>query len=282
MMDCLVDTGWLAAHLGEPGLVVLDCTVRFEPTTAGTSRIVSGREAYEACHIPGAGFADLIRDLSDASSELSFAVPTPQALCAALGAIGVGDASRVVLYDTTISAWAARVWWMMKWVGFDNAAVLDGGLRAWVAEGRATAAEPTAPVPEVLTPRVRPELIAHRDEVRDAIADCSVVLVDSLPAGQFSGAMPMYDRPGHIPGAVNVPVLDLIDDTGRFRPLPELAALHPFDPGMRTITYCGGGIAASSNALILTKLGFRDVAVYTASLQEWTADGDNPLTTENE
>ena len=278
-MDCLVDTNWLAERLGEPGLVVLDCTVQFESTTDGGTRVVSGRSEYTAGHIPGAGFADLTRDLSDPASELTFAVPTPQAFCAAMGGLGIGDASRVVLYDTSISAWAARVWWMLRWVGFDRAAVLDGGLRAWVAEGHELSAVPVVASPSVLTPRPRPGLIADRDEVHAAIADDGVVLVDTLPPGQFSGATPMYSRPGHIPGAINVPALDLIDETGRYRPLTELAAMHPIDPGHRTIAYCGGGIAASSNALALTRLGHSNVAVYTASLQEWTADPGNPLTT---
>lgn len=277
--DCLVDTDWLAANLGNPGLVVLDCTVRFEPTDDGDSRMVSGRADHAEGHIPRAGFADLITDLSDTTSQLSFAVPTPEAFCAAMGRLGVGDGSRVVLYDTTISAWAARVWWMLRWVGFDHAVVLDGGLRAWVADGHELSTEPFAPAPAVLTPRVRPELIADRSEVLTSIGDGHTVLVDTLPRGQFSGDTPMYSRPGHIPGACNAPALELVGDDGRYLPLDQLAAIHPIEPAARTITYCGGGIAASSNALVLTRLGHSNVAVYTASLQEWTADPANPLAT---
>lgn len=277
-MESLVDTDWLAAHLHEPDLVVLDCSVRFEQTDGGM-RSVSGRSAYEATHIPGAGFADLTTELCDESSELSFALPAPEAFCAAMGQLGVDDGSRVVLYDTTISAWAARVWWMLRWVGFDRAALLDGGLRAWTAEGRELSTSPALRLPGVLTPRVRPELIADCDEVHGAIGDAGIVLVDTLPPGQFTGESPMYSRPGHIPGAINVPALGLIGDDGRYLPLDQLAAMHPVEPGRRAITYCGGGIAASSNAFTLTRLGHTDVAVYTASLQEWTADPGNPLVT---
>ncbi len=279
-MDLVVSTEWLAQHLADADLVVLDCTVLFATTPEGEMRRVSGSAAYAEGHLPGAGFADLIDDLSDTASPLSFAVPAAEALCAAFGRLGIGDDSRVVLYDSTIAAWAARVWWMLRAVGFDQAAVLDGGLRAWVAEGRELSTAAYEPQVRVLTPRKRPRLIADLQEVKAAVSDDAVLLVDTLSAGHFDGSSPMYSRPGHIPGAVNASAIDLIDDTGRFRPLEELAAMHPFDPEQRTITYCGGGIAASSSALTLTRLGFTDVAVYTASLQEWAADPRNPLTTD--
>lgn len=278
-MDPLVDTDWLAAHLGDSDLVVLDCTVRFEPTDDGGMRAASGRDGFEAGHIPGSRFADLTAELSDPASELSFALPTPEAFCAAMVRLGVGDGVRVVLYDASFSAWAARVWWMLRWVGFDRAALLDGGLRAWTAEGRDVSTTLTQPAAAVLTPRVRPELIADRDEMHGAIGDAGIVLVDTLPPGQYSGETPMYSRPGHIPGAINVPALSLIDDDGRYLPLDSLAAMHPIDPSRRVITYCGGGIAASSTAFTLARLGHTDIAVYIASLQEWTADPGNPLVT---
>lgn len=116
-----------------------------------------------------------------------------------MGRLGVGDNVRVVLYDASFSAWAARVWWMLRWVGFDRAALLDGGLRAWTAEGRDVSTTLTQPAAAVLTPRVRPELIADRDEMHGAIGDAGIVLVDTLPPGQYSGETPM-SRPGHIPG----------------------------------------------------------------------------------
>ena len=124
---------------------------------------------------------------------------------------------------------------------------------------------------------VRPELIADRDEVLAAVEDDTVTLVDAMPAPHYRGDMAMYDRPGHIAGAVNVPVYSLVDDTGRFRPPDELATLFEYDRDSRTITYCGGGIAASSTAFVMTRLGYGDVAVYTASLQEWAADPANPM-----
>jgi len=216
-------------------------------------------------------------DLSDGDSALKFAVPTPEQFIAAMGALGVGDDSRVVLYDALGSGWAARVWWMLRWVGFDRAALLDGGLGAWTAEDRPLSTEPANRPAKQLTIALRPELIADRDDVLATIDNDTVWLIDALPEASFRGELSLYDRPGHIPGASNIPASALLDESGRYRPHDELAAMHDGDPNARVITYCGGGISASSNAFIMTRLGFTDIAVYTASLQEWAADPALPL-----
>lgn len=276
-MDTLVTTEWLRRHLDDPDLVVLDCTVLLEMIEGGGIRGVSGRADYEAGHIPTAGFADLTGDLSDTNSPLAFAVPTPERFCSAMGSLGVGDESRVVLYDGFMSIWAARVWWMLRWVGFDRAAILDGGLTTWKSEGRPLSIEPASNPAKQLTPAPRPDLIADRSEVLAAVNDDAVCLIDTLPAEQFRGTETNYARPGHIPGASNLFAGNLVDELGRYRSIDELAALNSGDQNVRTITYCGGGIMASSNAFVMTRLGFTDVAVYTASLQEWAADPSNPM-----
>ena len=279
-LGTLVTTEWLSQHLNDPDLVVLDCTVQVEPDGTGGFRSVSGLPGYAEGHIPSAGFADLINDLSDNDSPYDFSLPTPEQFSAAMGALGVGDDSRVVLYDGNISVWAARVWWMLRWIGFDQVALLDGGLRAWTAEGRPLSTEPAKRPARRLTVAPRPELIADYDEVYSAIGNDTVNLIDALPPSHFRGEMIMYERSGHIPGASNVPSTVLLDESGRYRPLSELAALFEGDRDARAITYCGGGIAASSDAFIMTRLGFTDVAVYISSLQEWAADFDNPLVTD--
>ena len=277
MMGTLVTAEWLSQHLDDPDLVVLDCSVKTEMLEAGGWRNVSGRADFDGGHIPGAGFADLLGDLSDRDSPIEFAVPTPEQFCAAMGALGVGDDSRVVLYDASMSMWAARVWWMLRWAGFDRAAILDGGLGAWTAGGRPLSTEPASRPAKRLTPRPRPELIADRDEVLAAIGNDAVRIVDTFHEAHYRGEQAMYARPGHIPGAVNTSAMALFDESGRYRPLEELAAMHTGDRDARTITYCGGGIMASCNAFVLTRLGFSDVAVYTASLQEWAADPALPM-----
>ena len=276
-MDSLVTAEWLSEHLDDPDLVVLDCTVQIVTTEEGGMRPVSGKASYDAGHIPGAGFADLMVDLADTEKPIGYAMPTPEEFCKAMGALGVGDDTRVVLYDSNMSVWAARVWWMLRWVGFDNAALLDGGLKAWAEGDRSLSSDPPDRPAKTLTPSVRPELIADRNEVFAAIKNESVHLIDTLPEQSYRGDFTMYVRPGHITSAINIPVLNFLDESGRFKSVDELAAVHPADRSDRYITYCGGGIAASGSAFIMTRLGYTDLAVYTASLQEWTADPANPM-----
>ncbi len=276
-MEQLVSADWLASELGAPDLVVLDCTVNLRPGPDGFAS-VSGRDEWAEAHIPGAGFADLQGDLVDTDSPYGFAVPAPEDFAAAMERLGVGDDSRVVLYDNGQAMWAARVWWMLRWIGFDNAALLDGGLPAWQAAGGATASDHNEPAPGDLTVSVRPELIADKAEVMAIANSGGSCLIDALPEPVFSGEMAMYGDGGHIPGAVNTPAMGLVDaDTRRFLPPDELATRFPHEVDERIVTYCGGGIAASANAFVLTMLGHTDVAVYTASLQEWVTDPDAPL-----
>jgi thiosulfate/3-mercaptopyruvate sulfurtransferase len=175
------------------------------------------------------------------------------------------------------SAWAARVWWLLRWIGFDRAAILDGGINAWKAEGRPLSAKPAVPAAKQLSAKLRPGLIAYEDEVRQAVNNDGFKLIDAMPESHYRGELVMYDWPGHIPGAINVPSFSLLDETGHYRPLDELAEMLGSDHDLRTITYCGGGISAASDAFILTRLGFTNVAVYDGSLQEWTQNPDNPL-----
>ena len=276
-MDSLVTAEWLSEHLNDSNLVVLDCTILVQPSEDGDFSVVNGRAHYEEGHIPTAGFADLMGDLSDGDSPFQFAVPTPERFAAAISALGVSDDSRVVLYDASGSAWAARVWWMLRWIGFDQAALLDGGLAAWTAHGQSLSTEPVDRPAGSLTVDLRPELIVSKDEVLAAISDDSVSIIDALSEAQYRGEISMYERPGHIPGASNVPMMSLIDETGRYRPLDELDELLVGDRDARSINYCGGGIAASANAFLMTRLGYKDVAVYAASLQEWAADESLPM-----
>ena len=278
-MDSLVTVEWLSQHINDPDLVLLDCSVVIEQDPEVGFRSVNGRISYEEGHIPTAGFADLMGNLSDADSQLQFAVPAPEQFVAVMSALGVGDDTRVVLYDSYNSAWAARVWWMLRWIGFDNAALLDGGLGAWTGAGQALSTEAVNRPTGNLTLALRPELIADREEVLASIHNDEVDIIDALPEASYRGEMVMYARPGHITSATNVPVFSMVADDGRYRPTDELRTLFDSDRDTRTINYCGGGIAASSNAFIMTRLGYTDVAVYTASLQEWAADPANPMET---
>ena len=278
-MDTLISAEWLKQHINNPDLVVLDCTVVTMPDENDPRGLhnVSGRPDYELGHIPHAGFADLKDELCKTNAPVEFDLLSPEQFCAAMGVLGVGNDSRVVLYDANYTGWAARVWWMLRWVGFDNAAILDGGLATWTSTGNELSLEPVTRSIKTLTPKPRPELIADHDEVLASINDDAVVLIDTLPEVFYRGEMSIYPRPGHITGAVNIDGLSLLDKNGHLLSQDELAAMHGFDRNARIITYCGGGIVASTDAFVLNRLGYNNVAVYMASLEEWTTDLSNPM-----
>ena len=279
MMDTLVNAEWLKQHINDPDLVLLDCTVVTVPDEQDPRGIsnVSGRPDYELGHIPNAGFADLKTELCQRNGPIEFDLLSPEQFCRAMGQLGVGDDSRVVLYDASYTGWAARVWWMLRWVGFDHVAILDGGLSAWTSAGNALSLDSVTRAVKTLTPKPRPELIAYQDEVLAAIDDDAVILIDTLPEPFYRGEMSIYPRAGHIPGAVNIDGLSLLDNKGYLLSQAQLADMHPFDHNARIITYCGGGIVASTDAFVLTRLGYDNVAVYMGSLEEWTTDPANPM-----
>lgn len=278
-MDSLVNAEWLKNHINDHELVLLDCTVVTVPDANDPRGLknVSGHPEYELGHIPNAGFADLKTELCKTNDPVEFDLLSPEQFCTAMGRLGVGDDSRVVLYDANYTGWAARVWWMLRWVGFDNSAILDGGLTAWTSTGNALSLEPVTRAVNTLTCNPRPELIADYDEVLASINVESVVLIDTLPEPFYRGEMSLYPRAGHISGAVNIDGLSLLDKKGHLLSQDTLAAMHGFDRNARIITYCGGGIVASTDAFVLTRLGYNNVAVYMASLEEWTTDLGNPM-----
>ena len=280
----LVETDWLAQHLEDPGVRVLECTVYLhpDPSLAGGYRVESGRAKWAEGHIPGAGFIDLQEELSDRTSKLRFMMPPAAQFAEVIGRAGVGEGVRVVLYDRFVNMWAARIWWMLRAFGFDAAAVLNGGFRKWTSEGRPVAADAGARPPRRFVARPRPELIADKKAVLDGVGSRGACLLNALTEEQHRGTGGVsYGRPGHITGSANVAARDLVDaKTHAYLPAETLRerfeAAGALEAG-RVITYCGGGIAASSDAFVLTLLGRDDVAVYDASLSEWAADPSLPM-----
>lgn len=278
----LVTTGWLAAHLDDPALRIFDCTVTLVPVEGGV-RAGSGRAAWSAGHVPGSGFADLLADLSDTDSPLPLMMPPPARFADVMGRYGVGEGVHVVLYDSGAHIWATRLWWMLYAMGFDAVSVLDGGIRKWRAEGRALATQPCRYPPAAFVPRPRPRAFVDKAEVAAVLARGDGRLVNALPADEHHGRVTRVARPGRIPGSANVPAGSLLDPaTGTYRPLADLAALFAEAQVLdapRVITYCGGGIAATSDAFTLRRLGAREVSVYDGSLVEWSKDASLPMQT---
>ncbi len=279
----LVSTEWLAENGDAPELVILDCTTVQQQTPDGSYAFVPGKEAYAKGHIPGAVFCNVLETLADKENPLPLMMPKPQAFKAAMEALGVGDQSQVVLYDRGNHAWAARVWWSLKTYGFDNAAVLDGGWAKWKAEGRPVSTDTPDVKPASFTPRHQPRRIVGKPEVLAAIGKADKTIIHSLSREEFTGDVQVMPRAGRIKSSISAPANALIDPaTGAYKSREDLQR-HFASAGVSgdkpVITYCGGGVAACSNALALTLIGLEDIAVYDGSLAEWTADPDAPMET---
>jgi thiosulfate/3-mercaptopyruvate sulfurtransferase len=282
--EFLIDTDALERQLGDPDLVVFDCTTNLIPDPKVTYQVVPARADFERGHIPGAQFVDLQSDVSDNSHRFRFMLPSAAAFAAAMSRFGVGERTRIVLYSTANPWWATRVWWLLRVFGFDDAAVLNGGWQKWAREGRPVETGPAKPRPpgHFVVREQRP-LMVGKEEVLAAVGDAAVCTINALSTEQHDGAGGnSYGRPGHIKGSVNLPAAHLIDPaTNEFLPPAELRrrfeAVRAFD--REVITYCGGGIAASADALALVMLGHPAVKLYDASLGEWAIDPSLPMET---
>lgn len=279
----LVSAQWLADHLGADDLVVVDASVVAYTQPNGTPGSLSGHEQYIADgHVPGAVFADLIEEFSDPTGGYPFTRPDAERFAAAAGALGIGDHTTVVVYDTAVGQWAARFWWLLRAFGHDAAAVLDGGLTAWIAAGRPIERAHVEPSPAVFTPAERLDAWVDKAHVERVVAgEEQAALVCAVPPKEFTGETPSRDRAGVIPGSRSLPAGRLVDrETRTALPDSELRdVLAPVLDAPRIVAYCNGGIAAAAAALHLVRLGETAVSIYDGSLNEWAADPDAPLVT---
>ncbi|MCI3133088.1 3-mercaptopyruvate sulfurtransferase [Phenylobacterium aquaticum] len=279
MTDPLVSTAWLAEHLGDKDLRLLDASW-FLPAEGR-----SGHAEYLQRHIKGAVFFD-IDAISDHSTDLPHMLPTPEAFAEAAGKLGLSREGTIVIYDSWGVRAAARVWWTLRVMGFDNVRVLDGGLKAWLAEGRPTEAGEVTPAPTTVTPKFRPELVRDVEAVKGLISSRAAQLVDARGGPRFRGEAPEPRpglRSGHMPGALNVPFDSLINSQGRMRSAAELQAIFEVcdvDLGKPIVTTCGSGVTASVLALGLARLGLDKTPVYDGSWSEWGGRSDTPVETD--
>jgi thiosulfate/3-mercaptopyruvate sulfurtransferase len=272
----LISTSELAPVLDDPGWLVADC--RFD-----LGKPEAGLAAFRAGHIPGARHVDLERHLSTPVSPASgrHPLPSPDAFAATLGSLGAGNETRVVCYDGGSGAFAARLWWMLRWVGHDAVAVLDGGFAAWVAEGRPVSTAETPARRAEFIPRPRPEMVLDVDRVMRALAEGGT-LVDLRGAERFEGKVEPLDAvAGHVPGAVNLPYAENLAADGHFRAPAELAALWRARagarPGHAPVCMCGSGVTACQGLLALEAAGIRGGRLYAGSWSEWIRDPARPV-----
>jgi thiosulfate/3-mercaptopyruvate sulfurtransferase len=290
----LVTVDWLAEHLDDPDLVVVDLRWREDG---------SGRLRYEEGHVPGAAFVDWATDLVDPDHEVAFMLAPPERFAEVMARCGIGDDTRVVAYGDQFGNGPFRLWWACRTYGHDDVLVLDGGLEAWASSGRAlstTAFEPRrVDRPWVARPTAR--FLATANDVLAAEHDASVCVLDSRPAGQYAGLAVWFEtgpvladrdgiartprgefRAGHVPWANSIPWDRLYRSDHTFRSPEELRAVFadvgasPGD-GRRVVTYCGCGISASALLFAAALAGFEDVALYDASWEEWGRDPSLPI-----
>ncbi|WP_426437980.1 sulfurtransferase [Bradyrhizobium genosp. P] len=284
----LITTAELADILTRPDLRLFDCTAYLEPAPTGSGVpyvVVSGRQTFEAGHIPGANFLDLQAEFSDSRTELRFMMPPVAQLEAAFSRHGISPASRVVLYSIGTAMWATRFWWMLHSLGFEGAAVLDGGIDKWTAEGRdiETGLAGHYP-PATFAARPKDSLFVGKQDVLAATADRNTVIVNALGPQFYQGLEPSrYGRPGRIPGSVSVPAAALIDPKSKtFVALADAErtfAAQGITKDKRVVAYCGGGISATIDLFQLHRLGYGDLTLYDGSMGEWAKDMLLPIET---
>ena len=279
--NLLVSTEWLESHLSDTDLCVIDVSIVVDPPVDGRVTFRPGRDEYTQSHIPGAVFLDLKDDLSAAHPQLVFMLPDRDAIAAGMAACGVNPSSRVVLYNRGPSWWATRLWFMLEYIGFENASVLDGGFDAWVAEGRATEQGWVTPAQGALRAARGPENFVNKTDVAAALDVAEIALLNALSEEQHRGEVNPYGRPGHIPGSDNLPAVTVLDEKGLFKSAAVLGEMLPQSAGVR-IHYCGGGISASLTAFAERLAGHDGVKIYDGSLSEWARDPNAPLSVEKE
>jgi thiosulfate/3-mercaptopyruvate sulfurtransferase len=274
----LISAEELAPHLDDPQWVVADC--RFVLAEPGR-----GRTEYLASHIAGAVYVHLDEDLSGPvvpGRTGRHPLPEPATLAATLGAWGIGPGIQVVVYDAAGAAYAARLWWLLRWLGHEAVAALDGGWQAWQQFGGAVRGGAETRAPRTFQSTLRPDLVLTPDDVDAWRQDAAYRVIDSRTLERYRGLNETIDPvAGHIPGAICAPYGDNLDPAGRFLPAAALRArfeaLLAGRPAERAVFYCGSGVSAAQNLLALAHAGLGQARLYAGSWSEWIADGQRPI-----
>ncbi|HZV76163.1 MAG TPA: sulfurtransferase [Candidatus Babeliales bacterium] len=268
----------LYERLGDPDVVVFDCRHSLTDLTLG-------RRLYDEAHVPGAFFADLEEDLAGTKTGKNgrHPLPDPRALARFLGTVGVSHSTQIVAYDEGADIFAARLWFLSRWIGHDAAAVLDGGFAAWTARGYPVTAAPSEPAREgSLTVRLHPELLVDADYVRAHLDAPEMQLLDARAKKRYTGETEPMDRvAGHIPGARHRCWNENYDASGKLKSAKTLRkefAAGGFDAA-HTVHQCGSGISATVNHLAMVHAGLEGSRLYNGSWSEWVADPSRPIAT---
>jgi len=282
-IEPLVTTAWLADHLHDPDLRVVDIRgyVTTRPVGPGEEEATyrGAPEEYRAGHVPGAVFVDWTRDVVDPDDPVPAQIAPPERFAEAMAARGVGDGTRVVAVDHMGGQFATRLWWALRYYGHDAVAVLDGGWNRWRDEERPVETGDVTPPRATFHPRLRPELRATADQVLARLGEPGLQLIDARDAAQFTGAKRRGPRGGHIPGALNLAREVFFAEGGGFLPLDEIrkrVEAHGVRADRPTVAYCNGGVAATVVLFNLFRLGHPNLTNYDGSWNEWGPRTDLP------
>lgn len=279
MFNTLITPEVLRSEAGEGSWVVFDCDFNLADKDAG-------RRRYEAGHVPGARYLDLERDLSNPVSETSGRHPLPnwRRLARVLGDSGVSTDSQVVCYDASGGTMAARLWWLLRWLGHEAVAVLEGGWQGWQKAGLPISGEMPAPKPALFTPHPARDQVIDTETLLDLLGQTGFRLLDARAPERFRGEVePIDPVAGHIPGAINAPCADNLDAKGRFLPADQLrkrylALLDGRNPA-EAIAMCGSGVTACHTLLAMEHAGLSGARLYAGSWSEWIRDPGRPVAT---
>jgi thiosulfate/3-mercaptopyruvate sulfurtransferase len=277
MHTTLISTDVLAEHLVDSSWLIVDCRYNLNDE-------IWGRAQYEAAHIPGAVFVDVAHDLAGRRTGTNGRHPLPaiEDMAATFGRLGIADDVQVIAYDQEAGAFASRLWWMLRYLGHDAVAVLDGGFAKWTREGRPVRSGVETRRPERFTPRLREEMRVTVDETLEHLGDPSVLLIDARSPDRYAGKPDPLDTVyGHIPGARNRYYRHNVSEAGTMRSGRELRTdfeeILTGNPPSQAVMYCGSGITACHNLLAMEHAGLHGARLFAGSWSEWESDPNRPV-----
>ena len=277
----LVEIDWLESNLDNSNIRIFDCTVWLNPHPKKIYTIVSGKKDYDEGHIPNSDFLDM-DDISLKNTPYPFMMPDIKTFDKVMSLKGVGPDTHVILYSRANIQWATRVWWMLKSMGFNNASILNGGFDRWKNQNKNISTTPITYQENKFISIPQNGLFCTKEEVLNSLTNNNISIINALRSTLHDGSEKVdYGRLGHIKNSINIPSLEMVDpDTNLYKSLEDLKIIfnnYNVLSKEKVIAYCGGGIAATNIAFVLTALGFNNITVYDASLSEWAKNNNLPM-----